>query len=59
VHKIEEIPRHEFSKILPSETYDKQEIERAADLIEKMLNWVPRKRISCQDALKHPFFTGK
>jgi serine/threonine protein kinase len=33
-----------------------QDIAYAADLIEKMLDWVPNNRISCEEALKHPFF---
>ena len=55
VHKVDDIPKQDFKKIL-SKNYSKEEITLAADLIEKMLNWVPGKRISCEDALKHPFF---
>ena len=45
------MPRRDFKKILPSAHYSKQEIEQAADLIEKMLNWIPSQRISCEEAL--------
>jgi len=56
VHKIDDIPRKDFNKILPREAYQKDDIKQCADLIEKMLDWVPSKRISCDEALLHPFF---
>ena len=31
------------------------DMKKAADLIEKMLDWVPSRRISCREALNHPF----
>ena len=57
VHKIDDIPRRDFRDILPSLKYKEADINNAADLIEKMLEWVPSKRISCEEALKHPFFS--
>ena len=36
--------------------YSREDIVQAADLIEKCLRWVPKERISAQDALSHPFF---
>ena len=39
-----------FRKLFP--TADIHEI----DLLEKMLTWDPGKRISAENALKHPFF---
>ena len=41
VHKIDDIPRRDFRKLIPEKFYKKQDIENAADLIEKMLDWVP------------------
>jgi hypothetical protein len=41
VHKIDDIPRRDFRKLIPDKYYKKQDIENAADLIEKMLDWVP------------------
>lgn len=57
VHKIDDIPRRDFRDILPSKSYKDSDINNAADLIEKMLEWVPSKRISCEEALRHPFFS--
>jgi serine/threonine protein kinase len=56
VHKIDDIPRTAFSKVIPDKNYKRLDIENAADLIEKMLEWVPSNRISCAEALNHPFF---
>jgi len=52
------MPQKNFQHILPHKDYTKKDIEEAADLIQKMLKWVPSERISCEDALKHSFFKG-
>lgn len=36
--------------------YSKDDLRLAADLIQKCIEWVPRRRISATDALQHPFF---
>ena len=36
--------------------YARSDLEKAADLIEKCLKWVPSDRIKAKDALNHPFF---
>lgn len=57
VHKVDDMPKKNFIDILPKpNTYTKQDLDDAADLLTKMLDWVPSKRISCEDALKHAFF---
>lgn len=56
VHKLDDMPPQKLSLILPYRDYPKQQIEECADLIGKMLQWVPKERISCEEALKHPFF---
>ena len=35
--------------------YKENDLREAADLIEKCLNWIPRRRISAEDALKCNF----
>jgi serine/threonine protein kinase len=56
VQKIDDIPRRDFTQLLPHQMYG-EETKHAADLLEKMLEWVPDLRITCEKALKHPFFT--
>lgn len=58
VHKLDDIPKKDFKQILPRETMTNKEREQAADLLDKLLNWVPSKRIGCDQALKHEFFKG-
>jgi serine/threonine protein kinase len=60
VHKLDEMPARNFETLIPkSSDYDKnwQDVRDAADLISKMLCWVPKDRISCEDALKHKFLS--
>lgn len=58
VHRLDDMPPRRMTTILPHNDYSKRDIEDAADLLTKLLNWIPKERISCQDALKHPFFKG-
>jgi len=48
VHKLDDIPKKRFDTILPREHMSDREREAAADLLDKLLNWVPKKRISCE-----------
>lgn len=52
------MPSCDFKKILPYKDYLENDINDAADLISKMLKWVPSERIDCKTALKHQFFKG-
>ena len=56
VHRLDELAPLELKKVLPEKDYDRRDIDAAADLISKMLKWVPAERISCAQALKHRFF---
>ena len=58
VHKLDDLPARRMTTILPHKDYLKKDIEEAADLLSKLLTWIPSERISCQDALKHPFFNS-
>ena len=58
VHKLDDMPPRNFATILPHNLYSRKDIEEAADLISKMLCWIPSERVSCDEALKHPFFKG-
>ena len=58
VQKLDDMPPRPFNTILPCKDYSKKDIEESADLISKLLTWVPEERISCEEALKHPFFKG-
>ena len=55
VHKLDNIQRRDFAQIIQNEQYSKEDVKNAADLISKMLDWVPKNRISCEKALQHKF----
>jgi serine/threonine protein kinase len=56
VHKLDDIKKRDFKAIIPQAAYHKSDILKAADLLEKLLDWVPSKRLTCEQALKHAFF---
>lgn len=58
VQRLDDMPTIDLKKILPYADYPKQDITEAADLISKMLKWVPQERITCREALDHVFFKG-
>jgi len=58
VHKLDEMEPRDIRTLLPFKDYSKKDIEESADLISKMVRWVPSERLSCEEALKHPFFKG-
>jgi len=41
VHNLDDIPARKISDILPYKDYNSEDIKDAADLISKMLKWVP------------------
>lgn len=58
VHKLDEIPKKDFKQILPKDNMTAKEREQVADLLDKLLKWIPSERIDCENALKHEFFKG-
>jgi serine/threonine protein kinase len=56
VHKLDDIQKRDFRQIIPNQAYTKNDVKMASDLLEKMLDWVPSKRCTCEEALKHAFF---
>ena len=58
VHKLDEIPKKDFKQILPKDHMNTKEREQVADLLDKLLKWIPSERIDCENALKHEFFKG-
>ena len=57
VHRLDDMPKRDFRTILPS-CLDERDRNQAADLLEKLLQWTPKERFSCEMALKHEFFKG-
>ena len=47
VHKLDDIKKREFKTIIPNQAYAQADIKKASDLLEKLLDWVPSKRYSC------------
>jgi len=43
---------------LRSKFYYIKDMDNLLDILEKMFNYLPEKRISAKDSLKHPFFKG-
>ena len=56
MQKLDDMPKKDMKTILPYKDYNEDDIKLAADLITKMLKWVPSERISCSKALEHDFF---
>ena len=48
VQKLDDMPSMDFKRILPFKDYLENDIADAADLIGKMLKWVPSERIDCK-----------
>ncbi len=46
----------DFKSIFARGGYLEKDIENAVDLVEKMLTWDPKNRITAKEALNHPFF---
>lgn len=51
IQSIDDIPKRSFKEMFSNLGYNDKDVELAADLVNKMLLWVPKDRISCVDAL--------
>lgn len=59
LRKATVIPKLDITKIIRKDWYgEEEEVIMAADLIDKMLRWVPSDRISAKAGLDHPFLQG-
>lgn len=57
VFKLDDIPKKDFKNILPKDLSLKDR-ELASDLLDHLLKWNPKERLTCDQALKHEFFRG-
>ncbi len=55
VFKVDDIPKKSFEKILKRDSFTKDQVTKACDLIEKMLMWNPLKRSTADELLAHAF----
>lgn len=49
------LPKMDLRILFSKKEYGEEQVELAADLVHKMLKWVPSDRISARDAMEHPF----
>lgn len=55
--QLEKFERKDLACLIP-ENYRKREIKKVVNLIESMLEWDPKERITAEEALHHEFFTA-
>ncbi|MFN9943926.1 MAG: hypothetical protein ACK56I_31085, partial [bacterium] len=58
VKKATILPKMNLTLLFSKAKYGEEEVKLAADLVNKMLRWVPNDRISAQEAINHPFLSG-
>ena len=58
VKKATILPKMNLTLLFSKAKYGEEEVKLAADLVNKMLRWVPSDRISAQEAMNHPFLSG-
>ena len=52
------VPKLDLTKVFKKEWYGDEDVKMAADLVDKMLKWVPAERLSAMDAMNHSFLAG-
>jgi glycogen synthase kinase 3 beta len=55
--QLEKFERKDLGTLIPS-YYRKRDIKKVVSLIEAMLEWDPKDRITAEEALQHEFFTS-
>lgn len=55
--QLEKFERKDLANLIPS-FYRKRDIKKVVELIEAMLEWDPKERITAEEALQHGFFTS-
>ena len=58
VKKATILPKMNLTLLFSKAKYGEEEVRLAADLVNKMLRWVPSDRISAEEAMNHPFLSG-
>ena len=56
LNQLEKFDKKEISDLIPESYFHRRDLKQALDLIEKMLAWDPKARISAGEALEHEFF---
>ena len=49
------MPKLDIAKLINTTKYSQKDAEECADLITKMIRWVPWERVSAMQATEHPF----
>ena len=52
------VPKLDLPKVFKKYWYGDEEVKIAADLVDKMLRWVPAERVSAMDAMNHQFLAS-
>lgn len=58
VRRAQVLPRMDLRLLFSKTKYGSEEVEKAADLVHRMLRWVPGDRISAAEAMAHPFLAS-
>ena len=57
LRQLEKFEKKDLASLVPP-YYHKRDIKKVVDLIEAMLEWDPKERITAEEALQHEFFTS-
>ena len=61
LRKMDKLEKRPFKDLLwplvKSKTYEEKDISQIADMLQRILRWVPADRVSASDLLSHPFYS--